>query len=58
MATIDILAINKLMLRGRGNKFNGFGRLFESLNDAKEAVASGDYVPTPGQYNAVIVMGE
>ena len=58
MATLQTLAIDKLMLRGKGNEFNGFGRMFKSLDEAKEALSSGDYVPVAGQENAVIVIGE
>ena len=58
MATLKTLAIDKLMLRGNGNEFNSFGRMFNSLKDANDALASGDYVPAPGQNNAVIVAGE
>ena len=32
MATLQTLAIDKLMLRGKGNEFNGFGRMFKSLD--------------------------
>ena len=58
MATLQTLAIDKLMLRGKGNEFNGFGRMFKSKQDAVDAVASGDYNPTEGQVNAVLVLSE
>lgn len=58
MATLQTLAIDKLMLRGKGNEFNGFGRMFNSKQDAVDAVASGDYNPTEGQVNAVLVLSE
>ena len=49
MATLQTLAIDKLMLRGKGNEFNGFGRMFKSKQEAAEAVTSGDYDPIEGQ---------
>lgn len=58
MATLQTLAIDKLMLRGKGNEFNGFGRMFKSKQEAVEAVASGDYDPVEGQVNAVLVLSE
>lgn len=58
MATLQTLAIDKLMLRGKGNEFNGFGRMFKSKQEAVEAVASGDYDPIEGQVNAVLVLSE
>ena len=58
MATLQTLAIDKLMLRGKGNEFNGFGRMFKSKQDAVDAVTSGDYNPTEGQVNAVLVLSE
>ncbi len=58
MATLQTLAIDKLMLRGNGNEFNGFGRMFKSKQDALDSVASGDYNPTEGQANAVLVLSE
>ncbi|BAQ84234.1 hypothetical protein [uncultured Mediterranean phage uvMED] len=44
------------MLRGAGNEFNGFGRMFKSVDEANAAVANGDYNPTEGQVNAVLVL--
>lgn len=58
MATIQTLAIDQLKLRGKGNEFNGFGRMFKSKAEANEAVASGDYNPVEGQQNAVLVLSE
>jgi hypothetical protein len=58
MATLQTLAIDKLMLRGKGNEFNGFGRMFKSKQEAVEAVLSGDYDPVEGQVNAVLVLSE
>ena len=49
MATIPTLAIDQLKLRGKGNEFNGFGRMFKSKAEANEVVASGDYNPVEGQ---------
>jgi len=54
---IDVLGINTLALRGKGTEFNRFSRFFQSLTDAQESVASGDYVPTPGLTNAVLILG-
>ena len=54
---IDILGVNTLALRGKGTEFNKFSRFFSSKEDALESVASTDYVPTPGQFNAVLILG-
>ena len=54
---IDILGVNTLALRGLGTEFNKFSRFFKSVAEAQQAVATGDYVPTPGQQNAVLVLG-
>ena len=54
---IDILGINTLALRGKGTEFNRFSRFFQSVDDARESVATGDYVPTPGLNNAVLILG-
>ena len=54
---IDILGVNTLALRGKGTEFNRFSRFFSSKEDALESVASTDYVPTPGQFNAVLILG-
>ena len=54
---IDILGVNTLALRGLGTEFNKFSRFFKSKAEAQQAVATGDYVPTPGQQNAVLVLG-
>ena len=48
MATIQTLAIDTLKMRGLGNEFNGFDRIFKTLDDANSAVSSGDYNPTEG----------
>lgn len=58
MATIQTLAVDTLSLRGKGNEFNKFSRMFKSKTEALESVASGDYNPTEGQINAVIVLSE
>jgi hypothetical protein len=54
---IDILGVNTLALRGLGTEFNKFSRFFKSVAEAQQAVATQDYVPTPGQQNAVLVLG-
>lgn len=54
---IDVLGINTLALRGKGTEFNRFSRFFQSITDAQESVASGDYIPTPGMTNAVLILG-
>ena len=54
---IDILGINTLALRGKGTEFNRFSRFFQSVEDARESVSTGDYVPTPGLTNAVLILG-
>ena len=58
MSTIQTLAVDKLSLRGLGNQFNSFERLFQSKADAVQAVATGDYVPVPGKINSVLIGGE
>lgn len=54
---IDVLGINTLALRGKGTEFNRFSRFFQSIDDARESVSTGDYIPTPGLTNAVLIMG-
>ena len=54
---IDVLGVNSLALRGLGTEFNRFSRFFTSLDDARTAVATNDYVPVPGLNNAVLIMG-
>jgi hypothetical protein len=54
---IDILGVNTLALRGKGTEFNRFSRFFQSKDDALESVATTDYVPTPGVFNAVLILG-
>ena len=54
---IDVLGLNTLALRGKGTEFNKFSRFFSSKDDAIEAVTTGDYIPTPGQFNAVLILG-
>lgn len=54
---IDILGVNTLALRGLGTEFNKFSRFFKSVAEAQQAVATQDYIPTPGQQNAVLVLG-
>jgi hypothetical protein len=58
MNTINKLQIDSLSLRGLGNEFNSFERNFKSKDDALQAVATGDYVPTPGKLNTVLIGGE
>ncbi len=58
MATLQTLAVNELALRGKDNEFNKFSRLFRSKQDALDSIASGDYNPTEGQVNAVIILSE
>ena len=58
MAILDTLGVDQLSLRGLGNQFNSFERLFQSKADAVQAVAEGDYVPTPGKLNTVLIAGE
>ena len=57
MNVIDTLGVNTLALRGKGVEFNKFSRFFKTVADGEEAVNTGDYVPTPGQVNAVLVLG-
>lgn len=58
MNAIDTLAVNTLALRGKGVEFNKFSRMFKSKSDALASIDSGDYSPTAGQTNAVIILGE
>ena len=58
MNIIETLGVDELALRGKGVEFNKFSRMFKSKAEALEAVAAGDYTPTPGQANAVIVLGQ
>lgn len=58
MSAIQNLAVDKLSLRGLGNQFNSFERLFQSKADAIQAVNTGDYVPVPGRLNSVLIGGE
>ena len=58
MSTIQNLAVDKLSLRGLGNQFNSFERLFQSKDDAIQAVLTGDYVPVAGRLNSVLIGGE
>ena len=58
MSTIQNLAVDKLSLRGLGNQFNSFERLFQSKADAVQAVANNDYTPVPGRLNTVLIAGE
>ena len=57
MAILDTLAVNTLALRGAGNEFNKFSRFFKTLEEARGSVTSGDYNPTEGVTNAVLVLG-
>jgi len=57
MAVLNTLAVNSLSLRGSGTEFNKFSRFFKTLEEARESVSTGDYIPTPGVTNAVLVLG-
>ena len=58
MAILDTLGVDRLSLRGLGNQFNSYERLFQSKADAVQAVNEGDYVPTAGKLNTVLIAGE
>lgn len=58
MSVIENLSVDKLSIRGLGNQFNSFERLFQSRADALQAVETNDYVPTPGRLNTVLIGGE
>lgn len=58
MSVLQTLAVDKLSLRGLQNQFNSFERLFQSKADAVQSVNTGDYVPTPGKLNTVLIAGE
>ena len=55
---INTLGVDTLSLRGAGAEFNSFSRFFKSKEEALSSVANGDYVPTPGVVNAVLMIGE
>lgn len=58
MNILDILGVNKLKLRGKGNEFNGFDRFFRNKQDAEESQSTNDYQPIPGDLNGVLIAGE
>lgn len=58
MNILQTLGVNNLSLRGKGNEFNSFSRLFKNKSEALQAVVDGDYNPTEGITNAVIILGE
>ena len=58
MSAIQNLAVDKLSLRGLGNQFNSFERLFQSKADALSAVETNDYTPVAGRLNTVLIAGE
>jgi len=58
MNILDTLGVNSLSLRGYKEEFNTFERLFKSKEEALQAVAELDYVPTPGKLNTVLIGGE
>lgn len=55
---LGVLGVDTLALRGRGVEYNKFSRFFRSRADALASVQEGDYVPTPGLTNAVLMLGE
>ena len=55
---VKTLGVDTLSLRGAGAEFNSFSRFFKSKEEGLSSVANGDYVPTPGIVNAVLMMGE
>jgi len=57
MNVVQELGVDVLKLRGLNEEYNGFGRFFRSITDARAAVESGDYDPIEGNLNAVIVGG-
>jgi len=58
MNILNTLGVNSLSLRGLNEQFNTFERLFQSKADAVTAVDTGDYIPTPGKLNTVLIAGE
>ena len=58
MAVLSELGVDRLSLRGLGNQFNSFDRLFQSKEDAITAVSTNDYIPEPGKLNTVLIAGE
>ena len=58
MSILQQLSVDSLALRGAGVEFNKFSRMFKSKAEALQSVIDGDYTPTPGVVNAVIILGE
>jgi len=58
MPVLQNLAIDRLSFRGAGSEFNRLDRFFKTKQEGLDAVTSGDYVPTPGEINAVLVLSE
>jgi len=55
---IKSLGVDTLSLRGAGAEFNSFSRFFKSKDEALASVTAGDYIPTPGMVNAVLMLGQ
>ena len=58
MNVLNALGVNQLSLRGAGEEFNSFSRFFKSKDEALSSVANGDYSPTEGVINAVLILGK
>jgi len=58
MNVLNVLGVNQLSLRGAGEEFNSFSRFFKSKDEALSSVANGDYSPTAGVVNAVLILGK
>ena len=58
MNILQDLGVSRLHLRGTGTEFNTLSRFYGSKDEAVASVANGDYVPTPGKINAVLMLGE
>jgi len=52
---LETLGVSKLRLRGRNNQYNGFDRMFASIEEANLSLGDGDYTPEAGRLNAVLV---
>ena len=58
MQILQNLGVDRLSLRGLGNQFNSFERLFQSKSDAVTSVQTSDYNPIAGKLNSVLIAGE
>ena len=55
---LNTLGVTNLALRGAGTEYHRISRVFRTLAEATAAQGSGDYVPTSGVLNMVLILGE